>query len=162
MARPRSLAPQDTAAAIPEHVPYRFLFRHLVILTEQAAENELDGGTSELLPSFQVETGLNDDGFQMLHDIATRCESDIAEKDARARSIIDQISAHYPAGTLPRGQALPAPPAELRVLQQARDAIILRARDSVARALGADEFARFDAFVRTRFAPRADATISVP
>lgn len=150
-----------TPDAVPDRVSYRFLFRHLIILSEQAAENEMEGGISELLPEFQAETGLGDEDFRLLLDVAFECERDVNAKDAQARAIIAQFRARYPAGRLPRGQAVPAPPVELRVLQTARDAIIERARDRFARALGAEEFGRFDTFVRTRFAPRSEATITV-
>ena len=50
-ARPPAPGPQGlTSPPIPERVPYRFLFHHIIVLTEQAAENERDGGVSDLIP----------------------------------------------------------------------------------------------------------------
>lgn len=160
---PASNSRQTPLQDVPEHIPYRFLFRHIVILTEEASRLEQEeGSTSALLSDFQVAAGLSDEQFQVLCQEAAECERDVAVKDSQAREIIDAFRSHYPTGHLPEGQELPQPPVELNVLQQSRDRIILRARDRVRNEFGQLEFDRFDAFVRSQFAPQSGITAPNP
>lgn len=82
----------------------------------------------------------------------------VAVKDKQAKEIIAAFSAQYPDGKLPDNMELLPPPVELGVLQQERDAIILEARDRLHAALGDNEFARFDKFVKEKVAPNVRLT----
>jgi hypothetical protein len=146
---------------IPEFVPYRFLFRHISILSEPAQELAREGnGHSALLSVFQEETSLDDRRFEVLRRTALQCEQEVAGLDERAKTIIDTFRAHYPPGALPRELELPPPPPELIALQDQRNQAFLRYRDRLRVAFGEVEFARFDAFVQARFAPNLEAPAS--
>ncbi len=68
--------------------------------------------------------------------------------------VIETFSAQYPNRVAPKGQKLPEPPPELKVMQAERNAIVLRGRDRLRAALGEQEFARFHDFVLRRFAAK--------
>ena|SRR5437588_4888386 len=143
---------------MPEHVPYMFLFHHLSFLKQKAEEFEkLGKGKSILLQRFREDAGLNDAQFQQLLLVALDCERRVAEQDKKAMVIINRMKAPYPDGKLPAGEAPPPLPPELITMQQERDAIILRARDSLRRALGEQDFVRFNAFVQSHIAPEIKA-----
>ena len=89
----------------------------------------------------------------MLEQIASECEQEVAQMDARAKVILDAFRARYPGGRVPQGETVPAPPPELQVMQKERDAIVLRARDRLCAALGEAEFGRFDTFVQKNVVP---------
>jgi hypothetical protein len=138
---------------LPEHVPYMFLFHHLVFLRQKGGEIEQQGkGKSVLLTRFQEKAGLTDTQFQILYQVASDCEQEIVKQDQKAMAVIEAMKAHYPDGKLPAGEAPPPLPPELITLQQEHDAIILRARDRLHQAFGEQAFGQFHAFVQSRIA----------
>jgi hypothetical protein len=144
----------QSAQPLPEHVPYMFLFHHLVFLKQKADEFERQGkGKSSLLIRFQEDAKLTDRQFQMLYQIAADCEQQVAMQDEKAMAIINTMKARYPDGKLPDGEGPPPIPPILITLQQDHNAIILRARDRLHQALGEQAFLQFHAFVQSRIAP---------
>jgi uncharacterized protein YcfL len=129
-----STASQRTS--LPEHVQYYFLFRHLSAVKETPANG------------FQAKAGLNSGQLQALTSIAVNNERELNKLDEKARAIIAAFHEQYPPGRLPPGSAPPAPPQELNVLQQQREATIMRYREQLRRMFGEAEFTRFDAFVQ--------------
>jgi len=121
---------------LPEHVRYFFLFHHLSAIKETPAATR-----------FQAKAGLNSGQFQALTSIAVNNEREVKRLDERAKIIIDNFHTQYPPGQLPPGVVPPALPQEINVLQQQREATILRYREQFRRMLGEEEFARFEAFV---------------
>jgi hypothetical protein len=85
----------------------------------------------------------------LLDQVTFECEEELAQQDAKAQAVIDNFRKHFPVGPLPEGVTLPPPPPELTVMQEERNAIILRARDRLRTAYGDQAFAKFDAFVKT-------------
>ncbi|HEX9928982.1 MAG TPA: hypothetical protein VGB02_10650 [Pyrinomonadaceae bacterium] len=130
-----STAPQRTS--LPEHVRYFFLFRHLSAIKETPA-----------VAGFQAKAGLNSGQLQALTSIATNNERELNRLDEQAKAIIDAFHAQYPPGRLPPGAAPPPLPPQINVLQQQREATILRYREQLKRMFGEAEFARFDVFVK--------------
>ena len=130
-----STAPQQRAG-LPEHVRYYFLFRHLSVIKETPAATR-----------FQDKAGLNYGQLQALTSIAINNEREVKRLDEKAKIIIDAFHEQYPPGRLPSGVVPPALPQEINVLQQQREATILRYREQIRRMLSEEEFARFDAFV---------------
>jgi hypothetical protein len=142
---------QRQRQSLPEHVPYMFLFHHLVVLKQKADEIEQRSKVrSSLLTRFQEDARLSAEQFQTLYQIASDCEQQLAEQDKKAMVIINAMKAPYPDGKLPAGQGPPPIPAELISLQQDRDSIILQARDRLRLAFGAPAFLQFHAFVQSR------------
>jgi hypothetical protein len=124
-------------AKLPDHVQYYFLFRHLSAIKETSAA-----------AGFQAKAGLNSGQLQALTSIAANNERELKMLDERAKIIIDNFHAQYPPGRLPSGVVPPALPQEINVLQQQREATILRFREQIGRMFGESEFTRFDAFVK--------------
>ena len=133
-------------AELPEHVQYYFLFRHLSVIKETPAA-----------AGFQAKAGLNSGQLQALTSIATNNERELKMLDERAKIIIDNFHAQYPPGQLPPGVAPPALPQEINVLQQQREATILRYREQIGRMFGEADFARFDAFVNDEIGGNASS-----
>ena len=127
-------APQR--AGLPEHVRYFFLFHHLSAIKETPAATR-----------FQAKAGLNSGQLQALTSIAINNERELKRLDEKAEAIIAAFHEQYPPGRLPSGVVPPALPQEINVLQQQREATILRFREQIRRILGEEEFARFEAFV---------------
>ena len=130
-----STAPQR--AGLPEHVRYFFLFHHLSAIKETPAATR-----------FQAKAGLNSGQFQALTSIAINNEREVKRLDEKAEAIIAAFHEQYPPGQLPPGVVPPALPQEINVLQQQREATILRFREQIRRMFGEEEFTRFDVFVK--------------
>lgn len=147
-------ASQTLAVEMPEHVPYMFLFHHLVFLKQKADELGQKGrGKSALLKRFQEDAKLTDGQFQALFQVASDCERQVAEQDDKAMAVINAMKASHPDGKLPAGEGPPPLPPELITMQQERDAIVLRARDRLHQTLGEEGFARLNTFVQSRIKP---------
>lgn len=146
-------APQQ-AKSIPDYAVYRQMFHHHIALKEKAQELEGQGKSGKSLRSFyQREANLNDDEARAFDEIASKCEQDVAQQDAKAKAIIDTGLARYPGGKVPQGEKMPEAPAELKALWEERNAIILRARDHLRAAFGEREFQRFEEFVQRNVTP---------
>lgn len=139
---------------VPEHVIYRQLFHDIVVRNERANELERTGqNVPSLRNLYQRRAGLSEDQDRVLHEIALNCEQEVKQQDAKAKVIIDNFKKQYPEGRVPPGET-PAPPSpELVSMQAERNAIILRARDRLREAFGAEEFKRFETFVENHIAP---------
>jgi hypothetical protein len=133
-------------AKLPEHVQYYFLFRHLSVIKETPAAAR-----------FQAKAGLNSGQLQALTSIAVNNERELKMLDERAKIIIDNFHAQYPPGRLPSGVVPPALPQEINVLQQQREATIMRYREQIGRMFGESDFARFDAFVNDEIGGNASS-----
>jgi hypothetical protein len=134
---------------IPQFAVYRQLFRHFVFLKEKAAEKEQRGEDGSSLRAFyKREARLDEKQAEQLDRIATETDNAVTKLDERAKKITDKIRAQYPEGKLPRGQQPPPFPEELKAMQKQRNETILRGRDRLREALGAQEFQRFDEYVQ--------------
>ncbi|HEX8141061.1 MAG TPA: hypothetical protein VF553_00590 [Pyrinomonadaceae bacterium] len=139
---------------VPDHVMYGLFLRYVSVLKKQAIKNErLGKDGSGLRSTYKHKADLSDNEAYMLEQIATECEQEVAQQDARAKVVIDAFRARYPNGIVPPGETLPPPPLELQVMKKERDAIVLRARDRLRAAFGEQEFMRFDQFIRSEVAP---------
>lgn len=146
-----SSQPQRIPAPAP--VVYSALFHHILAVKEQAEEVESRGkDASSLRALFRDKASLSDRQADDLDRIAADCVREVAAQDTRAQQIINAFKARFPPGRLPAGVKLPPPPPELKQMQEARDAMILRARDRLRAALGEDGFQRFEGFVTERVA----------
>jgi hypothetical protein len=144
-AKQNSISPKQSAAStaqqqraeLPEHVRYYFLFRHLSVIKETPAA-----------AGFQAKAGLNSGQLQALTSIAANNERELKRLDEKAEAIIAAFHEQNPPGRLPSGVVPPALPEQINVLQQQREATIMRYREQLKRMFGESEFARFDAFVK--------------
>jgi hypothetical protein len=147
-------APKLEPVDIPDHVVYKHLFHHVAALQRKAEEAESEGKDStQFRTHFKRQAQLSSKQADTLDQIALDCDRDMKSVDERARVIIQQYKAQYPGGQVPHGEEPKPPPAELRQLTEERDAVVMRARDRLKQALGDEEFARFNGYVKERVAP---------
>ena len=141
-------------ARAPEHIVYRQFFRHLLALKERATELERQGKNGNGLRShYKDKIKLKDKDARALDQIASDCEREIAQIDARAKAIIQSARARFPNGKLPPGQQLPPPPPELKRMQLQRNVLIMQARERLRTAIGRDEFQKINDYIKLNFAP---------
>lgn len=134
---------------IPDHVVYKYLFHHLAALKRHADEVEQQGEDGSPFRSlYKRKANLSEDQARMLDEIATDCNREVAQQDARAKVLIDAYKAQYPEGKVPHGALPLPPPAELEPMQKERNVMFLRARDRLHEAFGDQEFKLFDDFVK--------------
>lgn len=139
--------------AIPEHVLYRQMFRHIHVLNQRAAGGGRHARERNSLRSlYQRQLGLRDEQSRVLSEIAEQCEREVAQLDERAGQIISEFRARFPGGLIPQGETLPPPPAELQAMQREREALILSYRDRLRAALGEEEFSSVNEFVQSQVA----------
>ena len=154
---PVTSSAQNKAPEAPDNVVYRHLFRHVAALKAKADELERQGkDAGNLRRFFKHKASLSDDEAQVLDQIAAQCAAEIKGIDERARPIIEAYKAQYPNGQVPHGQLPLPPPAELGQLEQERDSLVLRRRDELQAAFGAEAFARFNNFVKNKIAPNVN------
>jgi hypothetical protein len=143
----------DTAD-LPDQVAYEFFFLRAAALNARAEKKERDGKPGNDLRGKVIGTmELDASQRRVLDTTAIECLQKARELDLKARQIINNVRAHYREGRIGTGQAAPELPAELTVLQAARDSVFLQGRDSLRRQFGDEKFAEFDRFVRSAIGP---------
>lgn len=154
--RAGSPTPEDAQAVnAPKHVVYGLLFREVAAFRKIAREKELRGEDGSFLHRHHKENiKLDDTQAEALAKGAEETDREVRKLDREARKIIDKGRARHPDGKLKDGEALPPPPAELKALQQQRDAVIMKGREELRAALGDTEFQRFDEFVQQEVTKR--------
>ena len=149
----------QTAQSIPDYEVYHQLFHHHVAMKKKAGELEKLGNDGKFLRGFyQREAKLSNEEARVFDDIASSCDEEVAKQDTKAAAIIDEALARNGEGKLAEGTSPPEPPAELKTLWDQRNAIILRARERLQFAFGAQEFERFERFVKSNVEPRITST----
>jgi hypothetical protein len=131
------LQPGQQSQAIPEFEIYRQLFHHHVTMKKKAEELEQQGKDARFFREFyQREAKLSDDQASAFDAVASDCEQQVAQQDAKAKAIIDAALAKNGNGKLPKDARPPEPPPELRSLWDERNAIIIRAKYALQAAFG--------------------------
>lgn len=142
-ALPQSLLP------IPEHITYGFFFNRIIAIQQKATGRPDARAIGQVIrTSVEREAGLSDAQLLALNNIAFVCTQQLRQQDKRAGQIIAAFRVRYPKGIIPPGEALPPPPVELKVLQEERNAIVLRARDQLRRVFGEQVFNRLDEILK--------------
>ncbi len=141
--------PATRPAPIPEHLTYGFFFNQIIALQQRATGRPDASVIGQVIrTSIEREANLNGAQILALNNIAFACVQQLRQQDARAGQIIAAFRARYPQRIIPPGESPPPPPAELRVLQEERNAIILRARDRLRQVLGEQAFNRLDEILK--------------
>jgi hypothetical protein len=139
---------------LPDHVVYEFYFLRVAVLNARAIKKERDAKPGNDLRAKGIGTAeLDASQRRVLDTTAIECLQKARELDLKARQIINNVRAHYHEGRIGTGQAAPELPAELTVLQAARNSVFLQGRDSLRREFGDEKFAAFDRFVRSAIGP---------
>ncbi len=147
--------------SIPDYEVYHQLFHNHVAMKKEAHDLEKLGKDGKFLSGFyQREAKLNDQQARMQDEIAPSCDEEVAKLDTKAGAIIDEALAKNDNGKLREGTSPPEPPAELKNLWEQRNAVILRAKNRLQGAFGAQEFKRFEEFVKNNVEARM--TVEAP
>ncbi len=149
VATPNSADPKATPE-MAEHTKFRFLFRHLANIQDK----------SGILREYQGKTGVTDDRFSELIQMAVEHEREVSFIDKQAKVLIDIFHAQYPPGKMPPGTAPPPPPKELLDLQDQRDAVSLRYRDRLKSRMGDEAYGQFKQFMDAEFTPKPTGTLT--
>jgi hypothetical protein len=145
---------QKGTPEVPDHIVYLHLFRHIAAFKKKAVEMARAGKDgSSFGRYFKRKLELSDTQAQTLDDIASDCDQELNQLDARAKTLIDLFKAQYPGGKVPHGELPKPPPAELRAMTEERNAIVLRYRDRLHGHLGDVAFNRLQSFVQRQVAP---------
>lgn len=158
-------SPKTKTDKIPPHVVYRHVFHHIVLLKEKANEKDREGEkekAASMRAFYKTQTNLSELQGQMLDEIAAECDREVAQQDAAAQKVIAAAREQHPGGKLEVGESPLPPPDLLKVMQEERDAIILRARDRLQATLGLDAFARFDEYVQRNIADKVQPVAFKP
>ena len=146
---------QPPVQSIPDYEVYYQLFHNHVAMKKKALELEKLGNDGKFLRGFyQREAKLSNEQARMLDEIASSCDEEVEKLNTRAGAIIDEALAKNGNGKLPKDTNPPEPPAELKRLWDQRNAVILRAKDHLQAAFGAQEFKRFEEFVNSHVQAR--------
>jgi len=145
---------QSPPITVPDYIVYGALFHHVVEVKQQADQAQSSGEDASSLRSFfQRQMDLSQEHARKLDEIASECVIEVAKQDAKAKEVIRAFKTQYPPGEVKASKTLPPPPAELQQMQEERNAIILRARDRLATALGDKTFQNVDRYITNRVAP---------
>ncbi len=140
---------EELQTRIPDYVTYKHLFHHVVAFKKEGEAEALKGRDgSPFINYFKRKAELSEHQAQTLNAIASECDDEVKQLDARAKQLIDPHRARYSGGRVPHGETPLPPAAEIKNMQAERRAIILRARDRLREAFGEPEFTRFDSFVK--------------
>jgi hypothetical protein len=139
--------PPPQVRARSEYALYRSFFDQVNFLKRKADELDekgLNGSGARTLMSRQ--TGLSEAQMQLVEQIINDCREEVKQQDEKAMKVSEAYRARVRNGPTPDGY-LPAPPAELKAMQEERNAMFLRARDRIRETLGEEDFRRLDDFV---------------
>lgn len=133
----------SAAPPLPRTEPDEDVLVYGHLFGDVAQLREAGGGRRDL---YKTAARLSGTQAAALERIALECQRELKRQDGRAFEIIKEFRRRLEQrGAAPEDAP---PPAELAALQEGRNRIIRRAKERLAAALGAGEFARFDGFVR--------------
>ena len=146
---------KNTPRMVSEVASYYMLFRHVRSVKEFADETVQKGEDVSFLRSyFTYMAGLDRQQSQTLETIAIETLAQVAEQDARAQTIIDEYDRQFPGGKIPSNIKMPPPPPQLKILQQEKDAMLLKGRDRLQMALGKDGFDKLTTYIAREINPK--------
>jgi hypothetical protein len=147
-----------TGTSIPQQVLYRHVFHHVSLLKKKADDADAKGEDGNKYRGFyKHQAHLSDDQAKSLETIALDCDTQVTDQDNRAKTVIDSFRAQH--ATHVKGEPVPPAPDEIKAMQEARNAITLKARDQLHAALGDQDFKRFDDFVQHTMGPAIETLI---
>lgn len=147
--------PPPQVRAPSEYALYRAFFDQVNFLKRKADELDqkgLNGSGARTLISRQ--TGLSESQTQFVEQIIDECQGEVKLQDEKAMKVAEAHRARLRNTPTPEG-SLPAPPAELKAMQEERNAMFLRARDRIRATIGDEDFRRLDEFVMRQGRPGA-------
>lgn len=136
-----------------EHV-YRHV-KHLQAVDSAAAAS---GRSSNLSAYYKNLAGLSQQQADAMQTVSLAALAELDALDGQAKALILQARSQARSNLLP-GQKPPQPPAQLAILQGARNTVLAKYRANLAQALGPTAFARLEQALIANFkvGPRATA-----
>lgn len=154
----RPAGEQPPQRPVPPHAVYNEFFFHVNFLRKKAAKEEADGKDAKPLRSFYKRQAELDDAQNLLVDkAAADLERELERVDKKVAKIIEKFRADVQAMEIAPGQRPPDPPAELRGMQEERDALVMSALEGLRANLGGEAFGRLDRYIQQHIAPRMTA-----
>ncbi len=151
---------QNQKVTAPEHSPlpdtvlYKHLFHHYDLLDKKAVDEERLGKDGKAYRDFyKRQAKLTDAQAKDLDQIAKETDKEVNRITSQAQEIIQGVRSRYPDGKVLIGQKPPPPPAILADLQEQHDVAVEQGRDKLKQALGENDFAKFDGFLRRFMGP---------
>lgn len=152
-----SKTPSDTSVPeVPESVLWSVIFS-LPQRLDAAAEKARGVGEDDSLWShyFVRQARISPVSSQLLRETSARFSDEVAPIDQQATLVVRQLREKNPQPSSNPDVSIPevsAIPDELKSLQNQKDEITLRHRDSFRGAIGEEEFAKFSEFLTNEFA----------
>ncbi len=144
---------------IPQRVLYGQLFKHVVLLDDEADAVDQKGQDGSALRNYyQVHAALTSTETALLKSTAHGAVTALVAVDQQIQTAAINFRAQFQNNRWPAGQALPPPPVELKTLQTTKDNIVLNGLASLQSGFRASRFQHLDNYVQTVIAPHVTLT----
>jgi hypothetical protein len=145
--------PPPQVRAASEHALYRAFFDQVGLLRRKADELDQKGLNGSGARTFiSRQTGLSESQMRLVEQIVADCKEEVKRQDEKALKFAEAHRARLQNAPAPEGY-MHAPPAELKTMQEERNAMYLRARDRIRATIGEEDFRRLDEFVMQHGSP---------
>jgi hypothetical protein len=139
--------PAETSVEnVPTEVAYGHLFRQIAYLDAKAIEIGGHSGSDDSLRTFfKRQAALSDEKYRVVSGVAAECERALVLIDENALTIVKALRLRKSVAGSRSERARQE--VQLRKMQAERNYVIRRSREQLRKALGAQDFSRFDKFV---------------
>lgn len=151
---PAPVAPEKTTPAQepPQTVLWHMIFSLSRMTEQQAKKMNQQGRSGDAWSKYFIKRGvLSAASEKVFKEKAEAYLKELEPIDRRAKEVTDAMRAQYPKGLIKDPKNMPLPPAELGVLQQQKDALVLRYRDAFKNAVNQEAFNKFSDFLTNDF-----------
>lgn len=138
--------------SFPLSARYGILFRRLAGTQSGNQESSAAAKTAEshYADLLQHQVHLSDEQTRALKEVAVECQRQVADVDARAKTMIAAFRAQSTRPTDANDEqstTRPAPPPGLAALEKERNSIIMQSREKLRTELGEEVFQRFEQYL---------------
>jgi hypothetical protein len=123
-------------------------------LDQRAAEMEKEGKSGTSVKSFlQGKLNMPDNRFELIHQAARRLSASMSDLNARAEKLRAKLIETHPSKSIPPTSEQEQLRSALQMLNDEREAILLREMDRLDNELATEDRARFREFMLRTIAP---------
>jgi hypothetical protein len=161
---PAPLLPEKTTPAqeVPQTVLWHMIFSLSRMTEQQAQKVNQQGRSGDAWSKYFIKRGaLSTAAEKIFKEKADAYLKELEPIDRRAKEVTDAMRAQYPKGLIKDPKNMPLPPAELGVLQQQKNQLVLRYRDAFKNAVNPEAFNKFSDFLTNDFS-KALAPVTYP
>jgi len=151
---PASVLPEKITPAqeVPPTVLWHMIFSLSRMTEQEAKKMNQQGRNGDAWSQYFIKRGaLSAASEKIFKETAAAYLKDLEPIDRRAKEVTDAMRAQYPKGLIKDPKNMPLPPAELGVLQQQKNALVLRYRDAFKNAVSPESFNKFSDFLTNDF-----------